>query len=87
MAGKPKFQGRPLTPDDGDRVVLEDFVYSPLNQLTRLLAREYVMEFSHRGIFRLCTKRLRASQTFRRFAYFQAYFLMKRHTLSEPVTK
>jgi len=45
LAGKPMFQGRTLTPDDGDRVVLKVSFYLSLKQLTRLLVREYVMEF------------------------------------------
>ena len=45
-AGKPKFQGWPLTPDDGDRVFLK--VSVSLNQMTRLLVRDYVMEFCGR---------------------------------------
>jgi len=45
-AGKPKFQGRALTPDDGDRVFLK--VSVSLNQMTLLLIRDYVMEFCGR---------------------------------------
>ena len=87
MEGKLKLQGRPLTPEDGDRVVLEVFIYPPLNQLTRLLAREYVIEFIHRESFKLRAGNLQVSQTSRRFAYLQAYLLMERQTLLELITE
>jgi hypothetical protein len=35
-------------------IALETFVYSPFDHLTRLLAREYFIEFSRRESFQLC---------------------------------
>ena len=55
MAGKLKLLERPLTLDDEDSVVLEVFVYSSLNHVTWLLAREYDMEFCSRENFKLLT--------------------------------
>jgi hypothetical protein len=38
---------------------LETLVYSPLNHLGRMIAREYLIEFSHRESFKLCIEVVR----------------------------